>query len=81
MKKIEASCMSGLIEVTEFSSDAKIVKANSMTDLEFLDDPFDGTIGFEVSDSIAENLNMIYGVSKCQKMNIGQKTTRKKTCN
>lgn len=68
MKKIEADIIYGLVEVNEFDSNAKIIEANSMTDLDFLDDPFDGTIGFEVSDSIAESLNMIYGILKCQEI-------------
>ena len=63
MKKIEADIIYGLVEVTEFDSDTKIIEVNSMKDLEFLDDPFEGRVGFEVSDSIAKDLNMIYGVS------------------
>jgi hypothetical protein len=63
MKKIEADIIYGLVEVAEFDSDTKIIEANSMKDLEFLDDPFEGRVGFEVSDSIAEDLNMIYGGS------------------
>ena len=63
MKKIEADIIHGLIEVAEFDSGTKIIEIDSMKDLEFLDDPFEGRIGFEVSDSIAEDLNMIYGVS------------------
>lgn len=75
MKKIEADIIYGLVEVAEFDSGTKIIEINSMKDLEFLDDPFEGRIGFEVSDSIAEDLNMIYGVSKYQEMNIRQENT------
>lgn len=63
MKKIEADIIYGLVEVAEFDSDTKIIEANSMKDLDFLDNPFEGRVGFEVSDSIVEDLNMIYGVS------------------
>ena len=64
MKKIEADIIYGLVEVDTFSSATDVVEVTSMADLDFLDAPFKGVKGFEVSDSIAEDLNMIYGVSK-----------------
>lgn len=63
--KLQADSINGLIEVDQFDSGIKIFGYISKFDeLNFLDEPFEGTVGFEIPPKFADDINMMYGIHR-----------------